>query len=415
MISFKKNGKSRIAFHWIVSGIICALALLLAACSNSQNTGDAQSLNSETSVETPVNSPSYETSADVSYEQTTTEETSSSTSAPEPDSPAFEGIVFTDQVTNDLYTLDPLTGETQLLAEGADLFPEEVFGGPNRFGIPIIMFDEINQVVFVADLSEGTANQGDGGHALFQVTLEDGERTQVTENILPWVSDISPDGTQVVFTQSFECAEFYSCNHIYTMNLDGSDLTQITPEGNHRYGNPTWSPDGLEIGFLQWYEDWSVPNMSSGGNDIFIMGANGQNIRQLTDTGTTVTDTDCGYRGVVKSSFSWSPDGDHIAFISNENLKLHPDGCEGVIGSDELYVMGADGTSIIRLTNDWFVDLYPTWSPDGRFIAVSSGDYLHYEGQQHEPFSIRIITMDNEDQNIVTEYPAINGLMVDWK
>ena len=77
--------------------------------------------------------------------------------------------------------------------------------------------------------------------------------------------------------------------------------------------------------------------------------------------------------------------------------------------------MDADGSSILRLTNDWSVDLYPTWSPDGRSIAVSSGDYLHYEGQQHEPFSIRIITMDNEDQNIVTEYPAINGLMVDWK
>ncbi len=415
MFSIKKNDKSCISTHWIVSGIFCATALLLAACSNSQNTGDAQSPNSETSVETPVNSASYETSADVSYEQNTTEEISSSTSAPEPDSAAFEGIVFTDQVTNDLYTLDPHTGETQLIAEGSDLFPDEAFGGPNLFGIPIIMFDETNQVVFITDHPEVTTDQRDGDHALFQLNLENGERTQLTENILPWVSDISPDGTQVVFTQSFECAEFYSCNHIFTMNIDGSGLTQLTPEGNNRYGNPIWSPDGLEIGFLQWYEDWSVPNMSSGGNDIFIMGANGQNIRQLTDTGTTVTDTECGYRGVVKSSFSWSPDGNQIAFISSENLKLHPDGCEGVIGSDELYVMDADGSSILRLTNDWNVDLYPTWSPDGRSIAVSSGDYLHYEGQQHEPFSIRIITMVEQGQNFVTEYPAINGLIVDWK
>ena len=56
------------------------------------NTGDAQSPNSETSVETPVNSSSYETSADVSYEQNATEETSPSSSALKPDSAAFEGL-----------------------------------------------------------------------------------------------------------------------------------------------------------------------------------------------------------------------------------------------------------------------------------------------------------------------------------
>ena len=73
----------------------------------------------------------------------------------------------------------------------------------------------------------------------------------------------------------------------------------------------------------------------------------------------------------------------------------------GVIGSDELYVMDADGSSILRLTNDWSVDLPDMVSGWKIHSKVSSGDYLHYEGQQHEPFSIRIITMVEEGQNLL--------------
>ena len=49
------------------------------------------------------------------------------------------------------------------------------------FGIPIIMFDETNQVVFITDHPEVTTDQRDGDHALFQLNLENGERTQLTE------------------------------------------------------------------------------------------------------------------------------------------------------------------------------------------------------------------------------------------
>ena len=57
---------------------------------------------------------------------------------------------------------------------------------------------------------------------------------------------------------------------------------------------------------------------------------------------------------------AWSPDGKKIAFDSDRD------------GNWEIYVMNADGSNPINLTNNNGVDWYSTWSPDGRKIAFSS-------------------------------------------
>ncbi|MFC1907135.1 hypothetical protein ACFLW8_03510 [Chloroflexota bacterium] len=54
---------------------------------------------------------------------------------------------------------------------------------------------------------------------------------------------------------------------------------------------------------------------------------------------------------------AWSPDGNRIAFSSARD------------GNSEIYVMDADGSNPIRLTNNSNIDVYPAWSPDGSRIA----------------------------------------------
>src|SRR5207249_2364382 len=60
---------------------------------------------------------------------------------------------------------------------------------------------------------------------------------------------------------------------------------------------------------------------------------------------------------------TWSPDHSRIAFQSNRDGAYH------------IYVMDADGKNTKQVSSgDNVDDRHPTWSPDGKFIAVDSGD-----------------------------------------
>ncbi|MBU7016414.1 MAG: PD40 domain-containing protein, partial [Theionarchaea archaeon] len=56
----------------------------------------------------------------------------------------------------------------------------------------------------------------------------------------------------------------------------------------------------------------------------------------------------------------WSPDGKKIAFCSEKS------------GNWEIYVIDADGSNQVNLTNNPAHDMDPTWSPDGQKIAFDS-------------------------------------------
>ena len=58
---------------------------------------------------------------------------------------------------------------------------------------------------------------------------------------------------------------------------------------------------------------------------------------------------------------SFSPDGRHIAFVSERD------------GNEEIYAMGSDGSNPRRLTHHTAWDGSPSFSPDGRYIVFDSG------------------------------------------
>lgn len=57
---------------------------------------------------------------------------------------------------------------------------------------------------------------------------------------------------------------------------------------------------------------------------------------------------------------AWSPEGQHIVFASERD------------GNPELYVMDRDGGNVRRLTTEPSAEVAPSWSPDGQRIAFMS-------------------------------------------
>src|SRR5690606_21987057 len=56
----------------------------------------------------------------------------------------------------------------------------------------------------------------------------------------------------------------------------------------------------------------------------------------------------------------WSSDGSKIAFNSDRD------------GNTEVYVMDADGSNVVRLTNDAAADTANDWSPDDTQLLIQS-------------------------------------------
>jgi len=76
----------------------------------------------------------------------------------------------------------------------------------------------------------------------------------------------------------------------------------------------------------------------------------------------------------------WSPDGLHLLYASNWNA------------NDEIWIMDAEGNSKINLTNHPATDRHPAWSPDGRQIVFSAN-------RDHHNSDIYI--MDADGTNVV--------------
>jgi Tol biopolymer transport system component len=135
---------------------------------------------------------------------------------------------------------------------------------------------------------------------------------------------------------------FTSDSTIYTINPDGSGITQLTPSGSGTFDRlPAWSPDGTKIAFGRTTFQISAP-------EIYVMNADGSNQTRITTNSASDRQP------------SWSPDGTKIAFVTNRD------------GNDEIYVMNADGSNQTRLTNNTAFDSDPAWSPDGSKIAFTS-------------------------------------------
>lgn len=100
-------------------------------------------------------------------------------------------------------------------------------------------------------------------------------------------------GAEIVFSSGRSGPE-----QIYRMTMDGGDITRLT-DGTGEASNPAWHPDGQHLAFA-----WTR-GFAAGKFNIFVMDTASRSYTQLThDEGKN-------------ENPSWAPDGVHLAFMSN--------------------------------------------------------------------------------------------------
>jgi Tol biopolymer transport system component/uncharacterized protein YjbI with pentapeptide repeats len=157
----------------------------------------------------------------------------------------------------------------------------------------------------------------------------------------------SPDGQKIAFDGGTRSGVFSGRPGIYLINPDGTGLEYLT-EGT-RF---SWSPDRKKIAFVI----VSITSHSSAAStvesDLYVRRIDGGDLTRLTNTPDT-----------AESTPVWSPDSTKIAFTS-----------AGLSGSNDIYVMNADGSGQDHLTDG----SSPVWSPDSKKIAFirDSGIYV---------------------------------------
>ena len=199
------------------------------------------------------------------------------------------------------------------------------------------------------------ASDRDGNSEIYMMNADGSNQTRLTDNPAndsypSW----SPDGIRIVF-QSDRDGNL----DLYSMNADGTDLTRLTihpaPDAL-----PACSPDGRKIAFI------SARDRNA---EIYTMNVDGSNQRRLTDN------------PAMDLYPSWSPDSRIITFNSVRNKD----------DSLRIYSMNADGSGQTRVNDEPFYQMFSSWSPDGQKIAfVSDRD-----------FDMEVYVMDADGSNPV--------------
>ena len=190
---------------------------------------------------------------------------------------------------------------------------------------------------------------------IYVLPIEGGDARSVNSG-LAWSIQprFSPDGSEIAFT-----SDAGGGDNIWIMRADGSAARQLTKEDFRLLNNPYWSPDGQYVAARKHF----TTERSLGAGEIWIYHRNGGD-------GVAVVERPDEKHQKELGESAFSPDGRYLYYALNQTpgstFIYHQDSAGAVFairrhdmqtGEDELYVSGAGGS------------VRPTPSPDGKSLA----------------------------------------------
>jgi Tol biopolymer transport system component len=209
---------------------------------------------------------------------------------------------------------------------------------------------------------------------------------------------LSPNGKGTIVFNSNRlrtASEPLNTSDLFLMKHDGSGQTFLT-----RGDSATWSPDSQRIAFHRSASGTGLPIKTDPGaptsdSDIFVASVC-EILAGVPPTNITNSPTE------IDDDAAWSPDGQKILWTfhdASDNPLNSP--------SKEVWVMNADGSGRVNLTNNGFEERGPTWSPDGTRVAYMCR--TNAPGGTGTDFEICVMNADGSEKKVLTSNTVLDG------
>ena len=220
-----------------------------------------------------------------------------------------------------------------------------------------------------------------------------GSTSQVTNSPgLELDAAISPDGQLVAYA-----AGRPGRTQIYVRQSAGGPPRALTDSASGGARTPRWTADGQSLTFLVGQSLYMVTAL--GGPPRLLIDASGYEFASpaLSPDGTTIAyaGSDAIYVRPVAggtplrlaaarypSYLVWSPDGQRIAYVSDNAWFIYGLANLGNLAPSSISVVDAAGGEPVRITNGTHMNTSPAWAPDGRallFVSSLGGGRDIYE------------------------------------
>ena len=165
----------------------------------------------------------------------------------------------------------------------------------------------------------------------------------------------------------------FTRDDIYVMDAEGSTPVSVTAhlDFDDVAYLLDWSPDGTRLAYR-------VPS-PTGYYDIQVLRADGSDPVTIVLPGLFYV-----------HSLEWTPDGEHIGFVGGDD-------------NHEVWVVEADGSDLINLTNSAASEWNATWSPDGSQILFTSVD---------DEYGLYVMDADGSNTTLLRE--PMQGTDLHW-